>query len=179
MGGCKLPGKVPGRSSPARAASAADHLGDPFVTLGALRPGRGGTTPAMPPPPRARQRGQSLTEFALLLPILLLLTVAALDFGRVYLGYINIQNMARIAANYAANNPLAWTVDPDAGIQERYENQILQDASATNCNLPVVGETPVIPDPIFTNIERGRHRDRPRATRSRSRSPASSPWRRP
>ena len=42
------------------------------------------------------------------LPVLLFLTLIALDFGRVYLGYINLQNMARIAANYAANNPDAW-----------------------------------------------------------------------
>ena len=123
------------------------------MTLGDLRPGPGRDHSGDGAPVRARQRGQSLTEFALILPILLLLTVAALDFGRVYLGYINIQNMARIAANYAANNPLAWNVDPDAVIQERYENQILQDASATNCNLPVVSGDPVIPSPTFTDAD--------------------------
>jgi len=32
-----------------------------------------------------RRRGQSLVEFAIVLPILLLLTVVALDFGRVSL----------------------------------------------------------------------------------------------
>ena len=60
-------------------------------------------------------RGQSLVEFALVLPIILLVVLLALDFGRTYLGYINLQNMARIAANYAANNPTAnWgnTSDP-------------------------------------------------------------------
>ena len=44
---------------------------------------------------RRRTRGQSLVEFALVMPILLFLTLIALDFGRVYLGYINLQNMSR------------------------------------------------------------------------------------
>src|SRR6185437_10682149 len=51
-----------------------------------------------------RARGQSLVEFALILPVLLLLTLIAVDFGRVYLGWINLQNMARIAADFGANN---------------------------------------------------------------------------
>src|SRR5215208_714713 len=89
------------------------------------------------PPDRAR--GQSLVEFALFLPIIMLLTLAALDFGRIYLGYINIQNMARIAANYAADNPDAWTNSGNASKQAAYQNQILGDAAVTNCHLPTVG----------------------------------------
>jgi hypothetical protein len=34
----------------------------------------------------SRTRGQSLVEFALVLPIIMMLTLTALDFGRVYLG---------------------------------------------------------------------------------------------
>src|SRR4051794_25746815 len=51
---------------------------------------------------RRRNQGQSLVEFALVLPVILLVLLVAIDFGRVYLGYINVQNMARIGANYAA-----------------------------------------------------------------------------
>ena len=101
---------------------------------------------------RRPQRGQSLTELALILPLILLLTVAALDFGRIYLGYINVQNMARIAANYAANNPLAWGTTPDTDIQARYQSQVVEDSAATNCELPVVGGTTVVPDPTFTDV---------------------------
>jgi PKD repeat protein len=96
-------------------------------------------------------RGQSLVEFALVLPLILLVVVIALDFGRVYLGYINLQNMARIAANFAANNPdAAWgnAADPDV---IDYRRQILNDATATNCRLPVVGSAAVIPDPAFVD----------------------------
>ena len=101
---------------------------------------------------RGRTRGQSLVEFALVLPILLFLTLTALDFGRIYLGYINIQNMARIAANYAANNPSAWTGGGDADAQAQYRNQILQDGAATNCRLPVVSGLAVVPPPTFTDV---------------------------
>jgi Flp pilus assembly protein TadG len=87
---------------------------------------------------RERSRGQSLVEFALVIPILLFLTLIALDFGRVYLGYINLQNMARIAANFAGNNPTAWdgvVVANDAKLKTKYYNQIMADAAAINCSL--------------------------------------------
>jgi len=100
---------------------------------------------------RDRSRGQSLVEFALFLPIIMLLTLAALDFGRIYLGYINIQNMARIAANFAANHPAAWTGGGDAADQTSYQNQILGDAAATNCHLPTVAGKEVAADPTFTD----------------------------
>ncbi len=102
---------------------------------------------------RERSRGQSLVEFALVIPILLLLTLTALDFGRVYLGYINLQNMARIASNFAANNPDAWGATPDAAAQTRYKNQILADAAATNCVLPKVAGVTTVPAPVFTDAD--------------------------
>ena len=51
---------------------------------------------------RQRSRGQSVVEFALMLPIFLILIFGGIDFGRVFLGWINLNNTARIAANYAA-----------------------------------------------------------------------------
>jgi PKD repeat protein/Flp pilus assembly protein TadG len=102
---------------------------------------------------REGSRGQSLVEFALVLPIVLFLTLTALDFGRVYLGYINLQNMARIAANFAANNPSAWDATPNADVQQQYKNQILADAAATNCTLPLDGSgNAVVPTPTFTDM---------------------------
>lgn len=93
-------------------------------------------------------RGQSLVEFALILPVLLLLTLTALDFGRVYLGWINLQNMTRIAANFAANNPDAW-LSGDTPTIEQYRNQILSDAAVINCELDP--GTPA--DPAFSDID--------------------------
>jgi PKD repeat protein len=75
-----------------------------------------------------------MVEFALLLPLLLLLVLIAVDFGRVYLGWINLQNMARIGADFAANNAVKMAAD-DSETFTRYTNQITGDASATNCPL--------------------------------------------
>lgn len=97
-----------------------------------------------------RSQGQSLVELALILPILLLLGLIAIDFGRVYLGWINLQNMTRIAANFAANNPEAWVAPltaKKATTIAQYQNQILEDAQATNCVLtPGTPATPVFSD---------------------------------
>jgi len=98
----------------------------------------GRSSPAAHDSGRRRTRGQSLVEFALVLPILLFLTLIALDFGRVYLGYINLQNMARIAANFAGNNPAAWDAvsrPQDAELKDKYFHQIIADAQAINCDL--------------------------------------------
>lgn len=45
--------------------------------------------------------GQSLVEFALILPVLMLMLVGTLDFGRVVLANDTISNAAREAARYA------------------------------------------------------------------------------
>ena len=100
---------------------------------------------------RSVSRGQSLVEFAIVLPILLLLTLVALDFGRVYLGWINLQSMSRIAANLAANNPTAWQGGGDANVKAKYQNQIRSDAVATNCQLPLVAGVRTAPAPVFSD----------------------------
>ena len=114
---------------------------------------------------REKSRGQSLVEFALTLPVILLLTLIALDFGRVYLGYINLQNMARIASNFAANNPDAWGATPDTDEQAKYRNQILADATATNCRAAAVRRQPGHPHPGVHGSHRRRRRPWASATR--------------
>lgn len=104
------------------------------------------TQAGSPADPRHRSRGQSFVEFAVVLPVILLLTMTALDFGRVYLGWINLQNMARAAANYAANNPTAWLTNDTATIL-KYTNQVINDAAASNCQLnPVTPAAPTFSD---------------------------------
>lgn len=103
---------------------------------------------------RRHRRGQSLVEFALVLPLLLVLLMICLDFGRIFLGYVNLQSMARIGANYAATNPTAW-LSGDATVKARYQSQITNDATATNCTLPKVGGTPTAPDPTFSGANLG------------------------
>jgi PKD repeat protein len=82
-------------------------------------------------PKKVRSRGQSLTEFALLLPVLLLLVLGALDLGRVFLGWVNLQQVTRVAAGFAADNALAWPADKD-----RYLERLKAEATLINCELP-------------------------------------------
>ena len=123
-----------------------------MLRLRSARPSDAGAHPSAHERRHERSRGQGLVEFALVIPIILLLTLTALDFGRVYLGYINLQNMARIAANFAANNPHAWGFTPDPEVQTKYRNQIIADAEASNCALPVVDGQTVVPTPVFTDL---------------------------
>jgi PKD repeat protein len=96
------------------------------------------------PRPLHRPRGQSLVEFALVLPVLLLIMLTAIDFGRVFLGWVNLQQMTRIAANYAAEHASAWGTPGDAAKQATYQQRILNDAEAINCDLPGTIPAPII-----------------------------------
>ena len=55
--------------------------------------------------PQSVPNGQSLVEMALLLPILLVLIVGTLDFGRLFFTKIVITNAAREGAYYLATHP--------------------------------------------------------------------------
>ena len=102
---------------------------------------------------RKVSRGQALVEFALILPALTILLLMALDLGRVYFGWVGLQNAARIGANYAALHPDAWvTPDTPTKIQARaqYAQQIAQDSAALNCS-PRPSTTNV-PAPVFISI---------------------------
>jgi Flp pilus assembly protein TadG len=49
--------------------------------------------------------GQSLVEFALIVPVLLTLVGAALDLSRVYATWLKLESAARDAAQYVATDP--------------------------------------------------------------------------
>jgi PKD repeat protein len=100
---------------------------------------------------RERSRGQSLVEFALIFPVLMLLLLVAIDFGRVYLGWINLQQMSRIAAADAAGHATAWLTPGDPAERAKYQQRIARDAEQINCRLPgpPAPAAPKIPDPVF------------------------------
>lgn len=92
-------------------------------------------------------RGQALVETALLLPVLALLLVMAIDFGRVFFGWVALQNAARVGADFAAGTANSWKGMPLTGqqLRDRYAELIDADIRAINCAL--AGGTP--PDPTF------------------------------
>jgi hypothetical protein len=99
------------------------------------------------PPGRHRSQGQSVVEFALVLPLLLLILLIVVDVGRLYLGWVTLQNAARVGANYAANHPTAtWSsaTDPSRIAYEAAVRADMDSAALANCPLP----TP-LPIPTF------------------------------
>ncbi len=59
-----------------------------------------------PPRPHRRTRGQSLAEFALVLPIMLILLAAAIDLGRLFYAYVAVENAAKEGAFFGSRSPL-------------------------------------------------------------------------
>ena len=95
---------------------------------------------------RSRCGGQALAEFALVLPVLLFTLLFSVDAGRVFFGWVNLQNIARIGANFAAEHASAWGTQPNAAAQSEYQQQMAADASSIDCTLPTSGS---FPSPTF------------------------------
>ena len=98
---------------------------------------------------RHRTAGQSLVEFAIFVPVLLLILLSAVDLGRVYMGWVNLTNAARIGANFAAQNPDAWQGGGDMAGQLRYRQLMAKDAQGINCTLPSTLPAPVFVDASY------------------------------
>ena len=93
---------------------------------------------------RLDPRGQSLVEFAISAPVVLLMVLFGVDFGRVFLGWVTLSNAVREAANFAALNPDAWTAPGNLAAQAEFDRLIGAEAANINCALPVT-----FPDPSF------------------------------
>ena len=107
----------------------------------------------MKPPTRhlatpERTRGQAMVEFALILPLLVLLLVMALDFGRVFFGWVSATNAARIGANYAGSNPNLGT---NAGQRAEYADLLAN--SVVGCALNPADTNDAAYDPDFTDVD--------------------------
>ena len=70
-----------------------------------------GTRTAAPAPRPGRERGQSVVEFALVVPLLILMVVAIADFGRIYASAVAVEAAEREAADYGAFKSSYWLVD--------------------------------------------------------------------
>jgi hypothetical protein len=95
---------------------------------------------------RLDPRGQGLVEFAISLPVVLLMILFGVDFGRVFLGWVTLSNTVREAANFAAINPTAWGSPGSPAARLEYARLINAEAAEINCTLPAT-----LPDPEFPN----------------------------
>lgn len=93
-----FPGAVPiARPSPSSASLRARRPDRPVADGSATRArGRIG----------AGRSGQSIVEFAIVVPLLLLIFAAAADLGRAFYGYVAVENAAKEGALYGSRNPL-------------------------------------------------------------------------
>ena len=93
-------------------------------------------------------RGQALVEFALVLPVLALLLVLAIDFGRVFFGWVSVTNAARIGANYAGQHPNLL-----ANSEERDDYEVLIGDAVTGCALTPADLNSAVYNPTFTDVD--------------------------
>ena len=60
-----------------------------------------------------QKKGQGIVEFVIILPILVLLVIGVLDFGRAFHTYQRVSNAAREGAFYLASHPADRGTCPD------------------------------------------------------------------
>ena len=82
---------------------------------------------------RDRVRGQALTEFALVLPILLVLFLAVADLGRLFAAGIIVQAASRDAAEAAAQQ-YVQLIQSTPLDEATFYNQLHETAQTVACN---------------------------------------------
>ena len=87
------------------------------------------------------EKGQALVEFALILPILLILVCGIIDFGWLYYNQITLNNAAREGARYAVIH-----YDPSTDWKGESENRMI------NNMIGVESATAIVSDPIGQQI---------------------------
>jgi Flp pilus assembly protein TadG len=98
-----------------------------------------GAQPARSTKCRKKSRGQSLVEFAVLLPVLVMILALAADFGRAFTAYIAISGAAREGAAYGMQSS-DKAIDT-AGIATAVQNDIGSDGNIWGTGVGVNSET--------------------------------------
>lgn len=95
---------------------------------------------------RDHRRGQTLAEFAITLPILLILIFGIIEFGRIFQAWVTIQNSARTAVRFASTG----------AILEGYDVDLLVPCDPGNVSADLRGEKhlyPVLQDGGIVYVE--------------------------
>src|SRR5262245_29902548 len=99
-------------------------------------------------PRRRRSLGQGLVEFALVLPILMLVLLITLYFARLFMSYITLTNVTRVAANYGSTAPGMFG---GAGPYTAYDALVAHESAGLNCDLQPDAAANNPPIPTFPN----------------------------
>jgi PKD repeat protein len=73
----------------------------------------------------ARSGGQSVVEFALIIPVFLVLAATAIDLGRIYYSQITVNDAAREGALEAARNPGSYIANTDCTAANKNVNEVM------------------------------------------------------
>jgi len=84
------------------------------------------------------EKGQAMVEFALVLPILILLLCAIMDFGWIFFQKILVTNAAREAARYSAVH--------------LYDDGTVNAADTTAARTVALGSSSVLPDALTASL---------------------------
>ncbi|MDQ2684110.1 MAG: pilus assembly protein [Chloroflexota bacterium] len=84
---------------------------------------------------RGKSPGQAFVEFALGLPLMLLIMLGTLDIGQVFIDYVQLRNACREAASYGARNP---TKTPQI-INRVYDHSPMMSDGGTTVSVRLVG----------------------------------------
>lgn len=82
--------------------------------------------------PRTLAGGQSVVEFALVLPIMLMLLLAVVDLGRIYTTMLSVESAAREAADFGAFGSQQW----QPAVRTHTEAEMEKRACVAASNLP-------------------------------------------
>lgn len=91
------------------------------------------------PGKRMKEKGQALIEFAITLPILILLVFGAINLGRIIYSDIVIINAAHVGAEFLANHPTSISQLTLVVTNEAQNSGVSMDtlvASSSNCCTP-------------------------------------------
>ena len=85
------------------------------------------------------RKGAALVEFALLLPWLILIVLACIDFGRFAYLYIAVTNRARAGKKFAVMRPVTLASQPawEAGVVAAVQDEMTNNQGYSSTNLAV------------------------------------------
>ncbi len=82
------------------------------------------------------ERGQTMTEFAIVLPMLAMLLFAIIQFGILYNNYVTVTDAARAGARKAA---VSRHTDPNDGCDTARTSAATLDQAQLSCSVSVAG----------------------------------------
>jgi len=104
------------------------------------------------PLPRKPERGQALVEFALLVPLMLLLAVGLGDFGRLFSAAMGVESAAREAADYGAmQGKTKWDLTDSVQMDLNMSEMRARACTAASTLSDYVGDPPGTPNMSCSN----------------------------